>query len=598
MADYNKPTVLSDYTDFPDETRDARNEASQMFELEIATPASTNIPDKAKGYDLSEGAFKTRNDGGGTWDNLIINKIVTDSSDIEIQGGNLGIGTASPVSQLHINESTSNASFAQFTNSDTGVTATDGLQIGVGADENSYIYNYENTHMIFATNNLERMRIENGGNIGINNNSPSYTLDVIGQINASLGMLSTTFLGVGTVSLPTFSFTGDTNTGMYNISSDKLGFATNGTFAMAIDSSQNIGFGSESPLQKIHSFGGNIAITNGSYNVEGSVDIYLAGGFQDNNSRSGIILRNTQFVGGSTEFEILEALKDPGGFGAYTDGSTRFKINNSGLVSIGTNQSGQNLLIHQDTSDQSYIQFTNTTTGIGPFSGALVGLDSGEDTILWTTEVGKSVKFGTSNVERVRIDSLGNVGIGGVSSNEKLEVFGNILATSTEPVFKLNETDGAVDEKNWRMWSTGSSYYVSLVNDAETIIRNAITIDRAGTNIDIISFGGDVEFGNKVNYKKGVDKVISAGVISISQAYHRVDTEAAAASDDLDTINGGSTGDILILQSLNDARDVTLTAAGNIKMSGGSFTLSTSNHTVQLLFDGTNWVEISTATAT
>jgi hypothetical protein len=43
--------------------------------------------------------------------------------------------------------------------------------------------------------------------------------------------------GNGSATAPAFSFSGDTNTGMYNISADVLGFATAGTFVAAMSSS-------------------------------------------------------------------------------------------------------------------------------------------------------------------------------------------------------------------------------------------------------------------------------------------------------------------------------------------------------------------------
>lgn len=59
---------------------------------------------------------------------------------------------------------------------------------------------------------------------------------------------------------------------------------------------------------------------------------------------------------------------------------------------------------------------------------------------------------------------------------------------------------------------------------------------------------------------------ISAGEITITQSYHTVDTEASAATDDLDTIlGGGNEGEILVLRQSDSARDITIkNGAGNI----------------------------------
>jgi hypothetical protein len=66
--------------------------------------------------------------------------------------------------------------------------------------------------------------------------------------------------GDGTVSAPPYSFIADTNTGMYRIGTDNLGFATNGTRRMSIDSAGRIlmGNGDESA-------GSNFIIPLGGY---------------------------------------------------------------------------------------------------------------------------------------------------------------------------------------------------------------------------------------------------------------------------------------------------------------------------------------------
>ena len=86
---------------------------------------------------------------------------------------------------------------------------------------------------------------------------------------------------------------------------------------------------------------------------------------------------------------------------------------------------------------------------------------------------------------------------------------------------------------------------------------------------------------------------IASGVITMTQTAHKVDTQAAAASDDLDTISGGVEGDIIILEPANDARTVVITVAGNIKTStGASKSLDNYGDSFMARFDGTNWIQI------
>lgn len=88
---------------------------------------------------------------------------------------------------------------------------------------------------------------------------------------------------------------------------------------------------------------------------------------------------------------------------------------------------------------------------------------------------------------------------------------------------------------------------------------------------------------------------ISSGAVTITKGHHSIDTESDAASDDLDTINGGSTGDLIFLRQENSARDVTLRhAAGNIKTKDGrNIVLSTSEQYVILIYDGSNWLVVA-----
>ena len=87
---------------------------------------------------------------------------------------------------------------------------------------------------------------------------------------------------------------------------------------------------------------------------------------------------------------------------------------------------------------------------------------------------------------------------------------------------------------------------------------------------------------------------IAAGVITVTSQFHRVDTEASAASDDLDTINGGTTGQMLTLTANNTARDVVCKdGTGNLKLAG-DFTLNNTEDTITLIYSGaaSAWKEL------
>ena len=92
-----------------------------------------------------------------------------------LQGGNVGVGTDNPKLNLHIHQNNSNASFAHFTNTTTGVNANQGVSFGLDSDENAVIYHYGSNNIRFATGGTEKVRITSGGNVITYNNHTSGT---------------------------------------------------------------------------------------------------------------------------------------------------------------------------------------------------------------------------------------------------------------------------------------------------------------------------------------------------------------------------------------------------------------------------------------
>ena len=91
---------------------------------------------------------------------------------------------------------------------------------------------------------------------------------------------------------------------------------------------------------------------------------------------------------------------------------------------------------------------------------------------------------------------------------------------------------------------------------------------------------------------------IASGAITATRHYHRVDTESAAAADDLDTINGGVAGMLLVLQSQANTRVVTVRDnAGNIQLAGSAnCVLNNVYDKLMLIYTpGNRWEEISRA---
>lgn len=93
---------------------------------------------------------------------------------------------------------------------------------------------------------------------------------------------------------------------------------------------------------------------------------------------------------------------------------------------------------------------------------------------------------------------------------------------------------------------------------------------------------------------------ISGGIVTVTKSHHSIDTESAAASDDLDTLTatGLTDGFVIVLRPANVAHVVTLKdGTGNLLLNG-DYALSATDRTITLIYDGTNWRELARSVTT
>jgi len=113
-------------------------------------------------------------------------------------------------------------------------------------------------------------------------------------------------------------------------------------------------------------------------------------------------------------------------------------------VAIRITSSTNNLHVHQDDSDKSIAQFTNTATGSAAGDGFQIGLASSEDGLINMKE-SKSIFFKTADSDAMAIDSSGNVGIGTTTPSAPLTFGKAVYGEPTSEDFfriKFNDTGG------------------------------------------------------------------------------------------------------------------------------------------------------------
>lgn len=89
---------------------------------------------------------------------------------------------------------------------------------------------------------------------------------------------------------------------------------------------------------------------------------------------------------------------------------------------------------------------------------------------------------------------------------------------------------------------------------------------------------------------------IASGAVTVSGPHITlltVDTEAAAASDDLATISGGTVGQVLTLNQTNDARNVTFKDNTDNLRLAGDFTGGEAADTITVVYTGSVWLEVA-----
>ncbi|MCP6727534.1 MAG: tail fiber domain-containing protein [Patescibacteria group bacterium] len=489
-----------------------------------------------------------------------------------IVSGQVGIGMTSPDTTLHIHEGSSAANFLKITNTGTGEGATDGFIIGIGADETAQIWQYENLDMLFGTNNVEKMRIEAGGNVGIGTTGPNSTLEVING----------------------------TTQGGFMVSSDSQGAGD----LFIVDESGRVGIGTSSPDEVLEIVGSAklTASTSGQVNLTFGID--------------------------GTDFQWIEYDDSTGDLVFKSNTGTRDVVFNQGNVGIGTSSPGYPLEVNGQADvdilsiGSNHLKFYEQTTDILGYtptnankagtirmfasgnSGSFLQLFStnyGADTTNFETfqlrfpyagdailTVGKGgtgtyrdLGFETGGTRRMTIDTSGNVGIGTSSPSNKLQVEfsgdNGLRINGTDSHASLYIDSGGASFGNYIRFSQAGTnkYWINGETDGDLAFRPL-----AGTAAVTFTEAGDVGIGT------GSPAALLHTNTS-GQNYLKVETTGAASQAALQLKTGTANADWITyipgssteLRFYRGTDRMVLDASGNLQFDG-TLTVSGASGTI------------------
>jgi len=470
---------------------------------------------------------------------------LTDSP-IYDNGNNIGIGTTSPNSKLHVNGNVTIGSVGTTApqeplmvktstegyfpgikienyNSETGlyIQNIDGYNSGIGTGryynsgfwrsdlasptsvrfDQGVIRFYAQSGVTADANYTpsERMRIAADGKVGIGTTSPQTELHVKGNNGwGEVRIEGQTFASGHGASLEFYS-EGTALADIYSSTDKHLYFRTNGTTErMRITASGDVGIGTTSPTQKLDVAGGDIILSsNATYIISKDASGNTPRMFGINPSNNTYIGPIDPYAGGSIFYGVSANVSSQT---FYTGASARLHINSTGNVGIGsvtpnnfgflervlhisagsassTTLQQAGLVIQgssdaDDATDFGYLAFTNYQSTLANNRVAEIRALRGG-----TVDKGELTFFtadGSAVLERMRITSGGNVGIGTTSPSHKLHVVGgNIFGSSN--VLAANN-----------VYAAGPNGFVfgSSTSEGEYIYRS-------GDDIRVYANGGD-----------------------------------------------------------------------------------------------------------
>ncbi len=382
---------------------------------------------------------------GGSNTNVDFNIASKGTGNVLITNGNVGVGTTSLTSKLHV--SVGNVDGIRVQSSNSGYLETGKTNGSRWRWANEYnaanILELLVNDLAGGTPTTNVIAVSGSGNVGIGTTSPTLgTLQVNGNVYA------TSFTGslLGTASFATSA--------SYTLNATSASFATNASTASFISAIKD---GMAAYFQPATNDGYNFIKFDSKVNGGSDMGFIL---FQDDSeqtsgSLSGEDVRFTMgvfndFSGtihsdelwmqggarlvynvGSWDSEMNSIIGTPSAKSAgdlYSwnkNNSPVMTMNIDGNLGIGTSTAGALLAVNGDAFFASKITIKGSAAGsLGNSSGLQLYQDSGTDTSYLYNYYNGPLLLGTNNTERLRITSGGNVGIGTTSPQTKLDING------------------------------------------------------------------------------------------------------------------------------------------------------------------------------
>ena len=266
------------------------------------------------------------------------------------------------------------------------------------------------------------------------------------------GTINGATFAAGAVGTPSITTTGDTNTGIYFPTADTIAFTEGGTEAMRINSSGNVGIGTNSPSVKLH-----VAASGGVIRMQDSIDTakYIQMRSDATNSHlehiggPGDALRINNQAAGTLEF--------------YTSNTERMRLDSNGLLTLPYGQikfpAAQNASSDANTLDD-YEE--------GTFTAAI---SSGSGTISTNSATGHYTKIGN------QVSVRGYLNVSGVSS-----------PSGTVSITGLPFVSNGV-------YLAASIYLVGLTSGATTSVQAYVQLESTYISVIVYNAGARVEPG-------------------------------------------------------------------------------------------------------